>query len=178
MKKKDIEILHLKTNSHAQTLSKEAAETAEMNASVAVLSASRDTFARTKSTLLAQISATQAAIDAKLASQRQYASHLSAQTVHDIPELDFWVSNLGLRIEGAGRDDRLKFVFTHVDERDWEREAWFELSTAARDYEVLNTSPKLEREAVERVVERVNETRELGGLLKGMRGLFVEAVRA
>ena len=98
--------------------------------------------------------------------------------VHDVPELDFWTSNLGLRIEGAGMSDRLKFVFTCVDERDWEREAWFELCTERRDYEVGGCFPKVEREKVEGIVEKLNENRELGGLLKGMRELFVEAMKA
>jgi len=103
--------------------------------------------------------------------------NLSAQARHDVPELDFWTSNLGLRIEGAGKNDRLKFVFTHIDERDWNREAWFELNTERRDYEVLTCRPKLEQERVEKVVERVNETRELVVLLKGMRELFTEVMK-
>ncbi|RYC61816.1 hypothetical protein CHU98_g4393, partial [Xylaria longipes] len=94
-----------------------------------------------------------------------------AQSRFNVPELDFWVTNLCLRIEGAGQNDRLKFVYTHVDERDWEREAWFELSTASRDYEVKHCRPKLEREKIDRVLERVNESRELPALLKGMREL-------
>jgi len=69
-------------------------------------------------------------------------------------------------------------VYSHIDERDWEREAWFELVTAARDYDVRHCRPKLEREKVEKVLERLNETRELTVLLKGMRELFVEAMKS
>ena len=95
-----------------------------------------------------------------------------------MPELDFWITNLCLKIEGAGQDDRLKFVYTHIDEKNWEREAWFELVTASRDYDVKHCRPKLEREKVEKVLERVNESRELVVLLKGMRELFVEAMKS
>jgi kinetochore protein Spc25 len=35
----------------------------------------------------------------------------------------------------------------------------------------------VEREEIERVVERLNESRDLGGFLKGMRELFVEACK-
>lgn len=104
--------------------------------------------------------------------------HISSQMRHDIPELDFWTSNLGLRIEGAGKNDRLKFVFTHIDERDWDQEAWFELNTERRDYEILECRPKLEPERVEKVAEKLNEVRELAVLLKGMRELFVEAMKS
>jgi kinetochore protein Spc25 len=178
MKKKDIEILQLKTQSHQQTLAKEEAETKEMNNAIAKLNEQRERKVQEKEKLLAQIADAQRQIDEKIAMQRAHAAKISSQAVHDIPELDFWTSNLGLRIEGAGINDRLKFVFTYVDERDWEREAWFELCTERRDYEIGGCFPKLEREQVERVVERLNENRELGGMLKGMRELFVEAMKA
>ena len=178
MKKKDIEILQIKSNTHQQTIAKETAETNEMHAAINALASQRDAHLTTKNTLQSQIAATQAAIDAKLAQQRTHAMQLTAQTRHDVPELDFWTSNLGLRIEGAGKNDRLKFVFTHIDERDWTKEAWFELNTERRDYEVLAHRPKVEQERIERVVERLNETRDLAVLLKGMRELFVEAMKA
>lgn len=178
MKKKDIEILQIKTNTHQQTLAKEAAETNEMHSAINTLTAQRDQHLATRDTLQSQIAATRSLIDAKLSQQRAYMMSLSAQTRHDVPELDFWTSNLGLRIEGAGKSDRLKFVFTHIDERDWTREAWFELNTERRDYEVLEYRPKLEQERVEKVVEKLNETRELAPLLKGMRELFVEVMKA
>lgn len=177
MKKKDIEILQIKTATHAQTLAKEAAETDEINQTITLLTSQRSAHLATKTSLLTQISETQALIDTKLSQQRAHAMHLSQQSRHDVPELEFWQSNLGLRLEGVGQSDRLKFVFTHVDERDWEREAWFELGLERRDYEVVGMRPKLEAERVEKVVEQVNEMRELGVLLKGMRELFVEAMK-
>jgi len=178
MKKKDIEILQLKTNTYQQTMSKEAAETREMQGAIAQLTTQRDRQAAARDALKEQIAATQKDIDTRLAAQRAHQAQLEAQARFNVPELDFWVTNLCLRIEGAGVDDRLKFVYTHVDERDWEREAWFELCTGSRDYDVRHCRPKLEREKVERVLDRVNETRELATLLKGMRELFVEAMRS
>lgn len=178
MKKRDIEIIHIKTSTHQQTVEKEEAETREMEAAIASLASQRDNHNATREALKAQIAQTQAEIDARLAAQRAYAQRQEAQSRFNVPELDFWISNLCMRIEGAGHDDRLKFVFTHIDERNWEREAWFELVTSSRDYDVKHCRPKLEREKVERVLERVNESRELVVLLKGMRELFVEAMRA
>ncbi|KAK4042279.1 chromosome segregation protein Spc25-domain-containing protein [Parachaetomium inaequale] len=178
MKKKDIEILQLKTNTYQQTMAKEAAETREMQGAIAQLTAQRDRQAAARDTLKEQIAATQRDIDARLAAQRAHQAQLEAQARFNVPELDFWVTNLCLRIEGAGVEDRLKFVYTHVDEKNWEREAWFELCTGSRDYDVRHCRPKLEREKVERLLERVNETRELATLLKGMRELFVEAMRS
>ncbi|TPX07844.1 uncharacterized protein E0L32_010419 [Thyridium curvatum] len=178
MKKKDIEILQVKTNAHQHTIAKEAAETREMQAAIAALSEQRDRQEVARDALRQQIADTQRDIDARLAAQRARQAQLEAQSRFNVPELDFWVTSLCLRIEGAGRDDHLRFVYTHVDERDWEREAWFELSTASRDYDVRHCRPKLEREKIERVLDRVNESRELVGLLKGMRELFVEAMKS
>jgi kinetochore protein Spc25 len=178
MKKKDIEILQLKTNTYQQTIAKEAAEKRDMQSAIASLTAQRDRQAAARDALKEQIEAAQKDIDARLAAQRAYQAQLEAQARYNVPELDFWVTNLCMRIEGAGVEDRLKFVFTHIDEKNWEREAWFELSTGSRDYDVRHCRPKLEREKIEKVLERVNETRELVVLLKGMRELFVEAMRS
>ncbi|KAK4216144.1 putative kinetochore protein spc25 [Rhypophila decipiens] len=177
MKKKDIEIIQLKTNTYQQTMAKEAAETREMQSAIAALSQQRDKQAAMRDALKEQIAATQRDIEARLAAQKAHAAQMEAQARFNVPELDFWVTNLCMRIEGAGAEDRLKFVYTHVDEKNWEREAWFELSTGSREYDVRHCRPKLEREKVERVLERVNETRELAVLLKGMRELFVEAMK-
>ena len=178
MRKKDIEIVQVKTSTHQQTIEKEEAETREMEAAIASLTSQRDDHHATRDALKAQIAQTQAEIESRLVAQREYAAQQDAQTRFNVPELDFWITNLCMRIEGAGHDDRLKFIYTHIDERNWEREAWFELVTSTRDYDVKHCRPKLEREKVERVLDKVNESRELVVLLKGMRELFVEAMKA
>ena len=178
MKKKDIEILSSKSSSHQQTIAKEVAETNEMQAAIASLSAHREAHLATREVLKQQIEETQRHIDTKVAAQRAHAQHLNAQSRFNIPELDFWTSNLCLTIEGAGQNDRLKFIFTHIDDRDWTRDAWFELDTEKREYSIPYCKPKLEKEHIERVVEKLNETRDLRLLLKGMRELFLEAIKS
>ncbi|KEY69672.1 hypothetical protein S7711_03156 [Stachybotrys chartarum IBT 7711] len=178
MKKKDIEIVHSKTASCQQTIDKEEAETREMEGAIKSLASQRDKHLATRDSLKLQIAQTQAEIDTRLAAQRAHAQQQEAQSRFNVPELDFWISNLCLKIEGAGHDDRLKFIYTHMDEKNWEREAWFELVTSSRDYDVKHCRPKLERDKVERVLDKVNESRELVVLLKGMRELFVEAMKS
>ncbi|RFU73303.1 kinetochore spc25 [Trichoderma arundinaceum] len=178
MKRKDVEIAQVKMSTYQQTIEKEEAEKREMEVAISSLAAQRDNHIATRDNLKTQIAETQAEIESRLAAQRAYAKQQEAQSRYNVPELDFWISTLCMRIEGAGKDDRLKFVYTHIDEKNWEREAWFELSTSSRDYDVRHCRPKLERESVERVLDRVNETRELVVLLKGMRELFVEAIKS
>jgi kinetochore protein Spc25 len=177
MKKKDIEILTSKTSTHQQTLAKEAAETSEMQAAITSLSAQRDAHNATKESLKEQIIDIQRQIDIRLAAQRNHAQHIDSQSRFNGPELDFWRTYLCCEIDGAGLTDRIKFTFTHIDDRDWTREAWFELDTGTREYELFYCKPKLEKEQTERVLERFNESRDLTVLLKGMRELFVEAFK-
>jgi kinetochore protein Spc25 len=177
MKKRDIEILTQKSNSHQQTLAKEDAEKNEMKAAIASLSAQRDAHLITKQSLTEQIAETQKQIEAHMASQRARAREIDAQTRFNIPELDFWEHVLCMSVEGAGIDDHLKVVFTHIDERDYNREAFFELDFSKRDYEIPYCKPKLEREQIERVLDKTNESRDLRHMFKGMRELFVEAMK-
>ncbi|KAI9170957.1 putative kinetochore protein SPC25 [Paramyrothecium foliicola] len=158
MKKKDVEIVHAKTSTHQQTIYREDAETREMESAIASLAAQRDQHLATRDSLKAQIAQTQAEIEQRLAAQRAHAQQQEAQSRFNVPELDFWISNLCLKIEGAGQDDRLKFIYTHIDDKNWEREAWFELVTSSRDYDVKHCRPKLEREKVERVLDKMRHT--------------------
>ncbi|EYE92559.1 kinetochore Spc25 family protein [Aspergillus ruber CBS 135680] len=177
MKQKDIEILNLKSQTHEQTLQKEAAEAAEMHAAISSITLERDSRLVKRDRLRQQIAETQKSINQRLDAQKAHARNLDAQSRLNVPELDFWQDYLCLRIEGAGREDRLKFIYSHLLEKDWEAEAWFELGTASRDYEVFHMRPKLDREALEQELDILNEDRDFGAFLKRMRKLFVEALK-
>ncbi|KAI9867179.1 MAG: kinetochore-associated Ndc80 complex subunit spc25 [Trichoglossum hirsutum] len=177
MKHKSIEILTLKSNTHAQTLQKEAQETSEMHTAIAAVTMQRDTRAAHRDRLKQQIADTQKLIAQRLEAQQKHAVQLDAQAQFNAPELHFWQEYLCLSIEGAGTADRLKFVYTHVHDRFWEREAWFELGTEKREYEVITCRPKIEASRVEAVVEKLNESRDLAVFLKDMRELFVAVMK-
>ncbi|KAL4999516.1 putative kinetochore protein spc25 [Aspergillus recurvatus] len=177
MRQRDIEILNLKSQTHEQILQKEAAEAAEMHAAVSSVTLERDSRLTKRDRLRQQIEETQKAIHQKLESQKSHSRYLDAQARLNVPELEFWQDYLCLRIEGAGREDRLKFVYSHLLEKDWEAEAWFELGTSSRDYEVFHSRPKLDRESLDQELDILNEDRDFGAFLKRMRRLFVEALK-
>jgi kinetochore protein Spc25 len=177
MKKRDIEILTLKSSTHAQNLAKESAETAEMHDAIASLTLQRDERLGNRDTLKAQIAEVQKAVSARREAQLKHRRYLDGQARHNEPELDFWENYLSMRIDGAGVQDRIKFVFNNISEREWEREAWFEIDTSEREVKVIHYRPKVEQEEIERVQEQYNETRELGTLLKGMREIFIDALK-
>ncbi|KAL2872223.1 chromosome segregation protein Spc25-domain-containing protein [Aspergillus lucknowensis] len=177
MRQRDIEILNLKSQTHEQTLQKETAEAAEMHAAVSSITLERDSRLTKRDRLKQQIEETQKAINQRLEAQKSHSRYLDAQARLNAPELDFWQDYLCLRIEGAGREDRLKFVYSHLLEKDWEAEAWFELGTSSRDYEVFHSRPKLDKGALDRELDLLNEDRDFGGFLKRMRRLFVEVMK-
>lgn len=170
-----ISTLSALSTTHAETLQKESAETAEMHAAIATLKSQKQSHEHHRSALQSEIAATQSAIRQRREAQAAHQRALDAQARHNLPELKFWEECLGLRIEGAG-EERLRFGFGELgNERG---EGWFEIDTgSAVGFEVVRTAPRLEGEEVEAVVERANEARDLVMLLKGMRGLFVDALR-
>ena len=176
MKQRGIEILSQKSQSHANTISKEIAETEDMHSAIAEITSQRDERAAQRNRLKSNIASTHATVTQRLDAQRKHAADIDAQAKLNDPELDFWVDYLCLRIEGI-REDLLKFVFTHVEERDWDREYWFELSTMRADYEVTDCKPQLDKERIDVCVDRLNESRDVGCFLKDMRELFVESLK-
>lgn len=171
--------LESQSTSHAETLQKETAETAEMHAAISTLTHQKTHHETHRSALQSEIAATQATIRARREAQAAHQRALDAQARYNLPELKFWETCLGLRIEGAGESggERLRFCFEELGAGGELGEGWFEIDTGAVEFVVVATKPKLEREEVEGAVERANEGRDLVRLLKGMRGLFVEALR-
>jgi kinetochore protein Spc25 len=148
-----------------------------MHATISNLSTHRSTLLSQRSTLQTELKSLQSTLSARRDAQAKHARYLQSQARFNVPELTFWEDYLCMRIDGCGQEDRLKFVFTHVCEKDWEREAWFELDTHSREYRILRTQPKVEGAEVDEAVERLNESRELAPFFKTMRELFVRALK-
>ena len=177
MKHKDIEILAQKSSHHAASLSAQEAETAEMQSAIAAITQQRDSHAQHRDRLKSEMALFKKQIAARRSAQQAHAKEIDAQSRLNVPELDFWETYLGLRIEGAGQVDRLKFVFSNLDERHWDKEAWFELDTEKKEYMVAGCRPKVEEGEVEACVERLNESRDLGAFLRGMREILVRGIK-
>ena len=151
-----------------------------MHEAIRALTHQRDEHLERRDRLKADIVTIQQSIKQKREAQAAHQRVLEAQARHNIPELRFWEHCLGLKIEASGNNegnDQLRFVYSCVDERDSDRECWFELDMGGKEYEIAGTQPKLERDRVCEVVERLNNTRELGWFLKNMRRLFVEVLK-
>ena len=177
-RRREIDIIEDQSAAHQNSLVKESQEQEEMHEAIADLKARKEDHLAHRDELSTAIAEVQKAIHVRKQAQQQHKRALDSQARHNGPELDFWETTLCLRIEGTGVDDQLRFLYSHVDEQDWEKECWFQVDMGGREYEIIGTEPQLEREALQTVLDRLNETRELATFLKGMRSLFVEAVKA
>ncbi|EXJ58352.1 hypothetical protein A1O7_05777 [Cladophialophora yegresii CBS 114405] len=172
-------------STHNQVLAREQAEKNEMHSQISSLESHATQQSAKRDRLRSAIAQTQRQIDAKVQAQREYAAKQDGQSQLNRPELSFWETYLGCRIEGSGDENKVRIVFIFPPSKNSgsgldDREALFELAvplTGHGKYEVTYMKPKLEPARVERVVDRLNATREIGTVLKGMRALFVEAIQ-
>lgn len=169
-------------------LAREIAEKDDMNTQIAALESRQSSQQQQRDRLKVSITATQRQIDARLAAQREYADKHESQASLNTPELAFWETYLGMRFEGAGDESRVKVIYSFpaskgghkTDNQAAERDAVFELKvpeSGSGGYEVVYAKPRLDNEKVEKVVDKLNDTREIGVLLKGMRALFADEMK-
>lgn len=157
-----------------------------MNSAIRSLEATHASHCKTRDRLKSQIAHLQRQIDSKLQAQRAYNAKLESQSQLNAPELAFWETYLGVRLEGAGRLDRIKVVFTFDAGKKGggkgeDTEVWFDLDLSRSEYEVkeMGGAMKLtDLERLNKVVERLNETRDIGQFLGGMRALFLEEMKS
>lgn len=188
LKAQSIATITSATTTHRSLLAREQSEKQEMISAISSLEATHASHCETRDRLRSQIAHTQRQIDSKLQAQREYNAKLELQSRLNGPELAFWETYLGVRLEGAGALDRIKVVFTLDGGRNRGRsggtedqEVWFELDLSRRDYEIRSMGGVVDMREPERVkeeVERLNETRDIGQFLAGMRGLFLEEMNA
>lgn len=148
-----------------------------MHDAIRSLTDQREEHLTRRDQLKADIASVQKSVKQRREAQAAHQRSVDAQARNNMPELKFWEHCLGLRIEGTGVEDQLRFVFMCVDSRDAEKECSFEVNMGGKEYEVVSAKPKLEAEGVDEMQERLNETRELGAFLKGMRSLFAQSLK-
>jgi kinetochore protein Spc25, fungi type len=181
--KTQINSLQSTLSTHGNVVARETAEKEDMHAQISKLGQHQANQLAQRDKLKSAISQTQRQIDQKLQAQREYAKRQDGQARLNGPELMFWETYLGCRIEGAGEEEKVKVAFMLPPKKgsqDGEREAVFELKvpdSGSGGYKVVYSKPRLESQKVDQVVERLNETREIGVLLKGMRQLFGEEMK-
>ncbi|KAG7878971.1 hypothetical protein KL905_003634 [Ogataea polymorpha] len=83
---------------------------------------------------------------------------------------------LGLRMENAGVDNHILFVFRNVDSRDYSREVSFVFDP--ENYSIVETDPVLDPDTVKNVMDNFLRHQEIGYLWRDMRREFKRKVRS
>lgn len=166
-------------STHSTLLTREANEKAEITSQITALESHATTQRDQRAKLQSAIATIKRQIETKRAAQAEYAAKYEAQAGQNAPELNFWETYLGCRMDGAGEDGVIRVVYCFPPARGEkeDREAVFELNVPddrSEGYEIAYCKPKLAVEKVGKVVDRLNETRDIAVLLKGMRLLFQE----
>ena len=179
---------------HNQVLSRESSEKSDMQAQIGKLESHHSTQLSARDRLRTAIANTRRQIDSKVQAQKEYGEKVDKQSALNGPELNFWEHYLGCRIDGSGEENKVKVTYVFQPPKGGikngagvggladvpEREAVFDLQipdSTTGEFTITYTKPRLETVRVQRVVEKLNETKEIATLLKGMRALFVEEVK-
>ena len=138
----------------------------------------------TRDRLKTSISQTHRQIDAKIQAQRDYGEKSDAQSRLNGPELAFWEAYLGCRIDGSGEDSKVKITYVFPAAKAMnssvEREAEFDLQIPGSHnggYTISYMKPRLDTARVQKILDKLNATKEISVLLKGMRAMFLEDMK-
>ena len=188
-----IATLQSSLSTQAQILSRESSEKSDIQHQIAQLESHHSTQLSARDRLRTAIGNARRQIDGKVQAQRDYGEKYDQQASLNGPELNFWEHYLGCRIEGSGEENKVKITFVFQAPKgsaggagvggvagSMEREAVFDLQipeASAGAWEVSYTKPRLESNRVRAVVDKMNETKDIATLLKGMRGLFADEMR-
>ncbi|AOW00702.1 putative kinetochore protein SPC25 [Yarrowia lipolytica] len=139
-------------------------------------------YSRRRSELESKVEAAQRACDEgrqRLEEQqslrRRQVQHVMEQSVRNVPELMYMEDLLGMKIE-AVQYDQLRFVFVKLDPNDYAREFAFVLDMADVNYRVEQLEPTLDLSVVDRVVGKLNSSRNFPQFLKEIRQAFKDAI--
>ena len=161
-----------------------------MHSAITNLTHTRDANASHASDLRRKLASTKSSIADKRRQLKDRDSYLQYQAGFNGPECRFWEEGLGLKIQGTGREDRVRFSFVFGrgsgNRSSSETESWFELdmtgsgAAGGKGYEVVRARPNLDdagmTDRVDACVREMCDSQDLGSFLKGMRQIFLDAI--
>ncbi|KAF9185902.1 kinetochore-associated Ndc80 complex subunit spc25 [Haplosporangium sp. Z 11] len=154
----------------AKALDKEKEEASNMTKTVQQLSARYEELRQTRSHLENQIITLQKEVTAKRDAKIALKKALDEQMMKNKPELAAYEATLGLRIVGVKAEDHIGFVFTRLNELDWDKEYSVTIDVSQYDFAVSECTPSLPE--LPSLLQHLNETRDFYGFLKRARKAF------
>ncbi|KAF9583059.1 kinetochore-associated Ndc80 complex subunit spc25 [Lunasporangiospora selenospora] len=153
----------------AKTLKKEKEEASNMTKSVQSLSDRQEEMKQAKQALETQVATLRREVIAKREAKIAQKKALDEQVLKNKPELATYEAILALRIDHIG------FVFTRIDEQDWDREFSITVDVSRQEFLVSDCTPTLPE--LPSLLRQLNETRDFYGFLKHARQGFKELAR-
>ncbi|KAF9288803.1 kinetochore-associated Ndc80 complex subunit spc25 [Mortierella alpina] len=153
--------------SPVETVEKE--EAGNMSKTIQQLSARREEMRQMQASLESQVSLLRKEVKAKREAKFAQKKALDEQILKNKPEVSCYESVLAMRIVGV-QEDRIGFVFTRINEQDWDQEFSITIDVSQYDYSASECVPSLPE--LPSLVRYLNDTRDLYGFLKRVRKGF------
>lgn len=187
---RQIESQEAKNGEHNKGLAAQQSEAAEMKSKITELEGVRDERRKAVDSLREKLDGMRSKLAGKKAGLRQREMYAGFMRGQNSEELESWELGLGMRIEGTGDQERVRFVFEVPGNRTGKTVS-FELDmsglapsekeknglASGRGYEVVECAPRVDAARVEKIVERMCDGEQLGSFLGEMRSLLLESAQ-
>ncbi|KAL2314287.1 Kinetochore protein spc25 [Schizosaccharomyces pombe] len=139
---KSLEQTEARKQNFTELLEKEHEEQAITEQEIFSFQEKLDAMLKRKQKLSEELDHYRAIISSKRELRAQEMEAKRKQDSYNNPELKFWEDYLGLKMEGV-HDEVIRFIFTNIDEKDWNKQFSFQINLAERDYKVVHCHPPL-----------------------------------
>ncbi|KAF9348600.1 kinetochore-associated Ndc80 complex subunit spc25 [Mortierella sp. NVP85] len=153
---------------------KEKTEASQLSKMVQDLTAQHDDMKQKHEALMDQVATLRREVKAKREAKIAFKKALEQQALKNKPELASFESVLALRIVGV-KEDQIGFVFTRINELDWEQEYSITVDVSQHEYAVAECSPMLPD--LSSLVRYLNDTRDFYGFIKKVRKAFKDMTK-
>ncbi|KAG0234915.1 kinetochore-associated Ndc80 complex subunit spc25 [Mortierella sp. GBA43] len=153
----------------ARALKKEKEEANAMSRIVQEYATQCEDMQQRRQVLQEQVAILRREVKAKREAKIALKKALEKQVLKNKPELASFESALALRIIGV-REDHIGFVFTRINEQDWDQEYTITVDVSQHDYAVADCNPSLPE--LPSLIRYLNDTRDFYGFIKKVRKAF------
>ncbi|KAK3827433.1 MAG: chromosome segregation protein Spc25-domain-containing protein [Benniella sp.] len=158
----------------AEALLKWKTEISLLSKAAQELTAQHDDMKQKHEAVIDQVATLRREVKAKREAKIAFKKALEQQALKNKPELASFESVLSLRIVGV-QEDQIGFVFTRINELDWEQECSITVDVSQHEYAVAECSPILP--GLSSLVRYLNDTRDFYGFIKRVRKAFKDMTK-
>ncbi|WBW71380.1 Ndc80 complex subunit Spc25 [Schizosaccharomyces osmophilus] len=168
---KTLDHLRAREQSFNELLEKERVEREATEQEIQTIQGKAEAMQKRKQTILDEIERCRVVLTTKRHTKEELDSLKRKQEQLNMPELQFWQDYLGLRMEGV-HEEVIRFVFTNIDEKNWDKPFSFQINLSHIDYEVTHCRPPLL--ILDDLVKKLNQSRDFYQFLRDIRKGFID----